>query len=66
MIFRPMKCANFIGNIYWHMSRYTALGKNEETKRFFFAKTPFWFRTLGIIFAVLYAVHLVVRIKELL
>ena len=38
LILRPMACARFVGNIYWHMSKFTALGKTEESKKYFFCE----------------------------
>lgn len=58
-----MVCANLAGNIYWRMSKFTALGKTEESKKYFFAKKTIWFRALGFTLLLLFVLHLVERIK---
>ena len=63
LILRPMACARFVGNIYWHMSKFTALGKTEESKKYFFAEKPFWFRILGFILLIFFIVYLLERTK---
>jgi len=62
LIFKPLGCAEFIGRLYWHMGRYTALGKTEETKKYFIAKNPFWFRTFGIVILSLFLISFIMKI----
>lgn len=53
-----MLCANFIGKIYWKLNNilpFSMYGKGEESKKFFIATKPFWFRTLGFIWLALIA-----------
>ena len=45
------------------MSKFTALGKTEESKKYFFAKKPFWFRILGFIFLIFFIVYLLEKTK---
>ena len=54
LIFKPMTCADYIGRLYWHMGKYTAFRKTKDTKKYFIAKSPFWFRILGIMVFLLY------------
>lgn len=51
LIFKPMTVAKFLGGVYWRGSKFTALGKSEETKKYFYSKNPFWFRFLGFLLA---------------
>ena len=35
LVFKPEPFMKLFGNIYWHMGKYTALGKSENTKKYF-------------------------------
>jgi hypothetical protein len=58
LIFKPMKVSKFLGGIYWHGSKFTAIGQSEETKQYFYSQNPFWFRVLGILLVGLLFVQL--------
>jgi len=54
LIFTPLTVAKFLGGIYWRMGKFTALGKSDETKKYFYSQNPFWFRVLGFLMAGLF------------
>ena len=64
LIFKPNPFIKFIGNIYWHMGKFTALGKSEETKKYFIGKNTFWFRTWGVIMLMIVCLSIVARLAE--
>jgi len=64
LIFKPIPFMKFIGTVYWHLGRFTALGKSEETKKYFIGKNTFWFRLLGIIMLILICISVLARISE--
>jgi len=64
LIFKPKPIIKFIGNIYWYMGRFTAIGKSEKTKKYFIGENTFWFRTFGIIMLMIAIVSLFVQINE--
>ena len=49
LIFKPMTVSKYLGEVYWRMGKITALGKSDETRKYFFSKNPFWFRVLGFV-----------------
>lgn len=49
LIFKPMTVSKYLGEIYWRMGKITALGKSDETRKYFFTENPFWFRALGFV-----------------
>ena len=53
LIFKPLAVAKILGDAYWHSGKLTALGKSDETKKYFYSQNPFWFRVLGFLLAVL-------------
>jgi hypothetical protein len=47
-----MLCANLIGKVYWKFNNIfpgSMFGKGEESKKYFIARKPFWFRAIGFI-----------------
>ncbi|KQC06420.1 MAG: hypothetical protein APR62_07885 [Smithella sp. SDB] len=63
LVFKPRPFMKFMGDIYWHMFKYTALGKSEETKKYVFGENTYWFRTLGIIMLIMIGLSLVARLS---
>jgi hypothetical protein len=41
LILKPFPFMKFTGNVYWHLSKFTEMGKSEETKNILLAKIPF-------------------------
>ena len=64
LILRPIPLMKFIGTIYWHLGKATALGKSEETKKFFIGENPFWPRVLGTIMLILSCLFILARVGE--
>ena len=66
LIFKPKPFLKFIGNIYWHMGKFTALGKSDNTKKYFIGENTFWFRALGVILLVSGIASLLANIEALI
>jgi len=64
LIFKPVPFMNFIGNFYWHLGRFTAIGKSNETKRFFIGENTFWFKVLCTIMFIISCLSILARIGE--
>ncbi len=63
LIFKPITVAKFLGGIYWRMGKFTALGKTEQTKKYFYAQNPFWFRAFGFLLFGLLLLSLFSQLK---
>jgi hypothetical protein len=64
-ILKPRWVANLLGYIYWQMGKFTALGKSEDTKKYFFSERTYWFRLLGYIVLILWIVSVYINISNL-
>jgi hypothetical protein len=65
LIFKPMSVAKFLGGVYWRAGKFTALGKSDETKKYFYAQNPFWFRFLGFLIVGLLIVSFFAQLSKL-
>ena len=64
LVFKPEPFMKLFGNIYWHMGKYTALGKSENTKKYFFSENTFWFRALGVIMLIVALVSVLTQTSK--
>jgi|GEM_PF-6365249 len=65
LISKPLAVAKLLGGIYWRMGKFTALGKSDETKKYFYSQNPFWFRVLGFLIAGLLIVSGFAQLSKL-
>ena len=47
LIFQPKPFLKVVGNAYWHLAKFTAFGKTEETKKYFYTENTVLLRILG-------------------
>jgi len=64
-ILKPKWVANILGYIYWQMGKFTALGKSEDTKKYFFSERTYWFRLFGYIVLIIWIVSVYINISNL-
>ena len=66
LIINPLPILNTVGKIYWHLGKYTALGKSEKTKKYFIVENPFWGRVFGSIILILTGISVFMVIGDYL
>ena len=64
LILKPLPFMNFIGNIYWQLAKFTAIGKSKETKKYFIGENPFWFKIIGTVMLIISCFSILARIGE--
>lgn len=59
LIIKPKPFLKTIGTVYWHLARFNAIGKTEETKKFFYTENKILLKILGMVmfFAVEFHVY---------
>ncbi|MFH2044483.1 MAG: hypothetical protein ABIK92_04990 [Pseudomonadota bacterium] len=64
LTFKPKPVIKIIGIVYWNIGKFTALGKSENTKKYFIGKNTFWFRALGVMMLIIGIISLLAQISE--
>ena len=63
LIVKPKPFAYIIGTFYWHLARFTPIGKTEETKKYFLSENTILFRIIGLILFLIGSLGIVARMN---
>lgn len=49
LCFKPKPFLKVIGTAYWNLAKFTAIGKTEESKKYFYTENTLFLKLLGVI-----------------